>query len=128
MRTDLFVDNWKEYSFACVKPSPIMKGFPRRKRKIMYDDSIEVAEAITYRTEQHVKRGRLYEKKVAVALWPQEGESAQKAHDGQSQADDEYVQHDMNITDEVPGADSVPIGSPKPRKVRIIAESISGSD
>ena len=83
--------------------------FPRRKRKIMLDDSIEAAEAITFQTETQTKKGRKYDKKVAIALWPQGEESTQTPHTRSSQYEDNYAGM----------PDSVPSMTGRPRKVRI---------
>ena len=69
--------------------------FPRHKQKIMLDDLIEAAEAITFQTETQTKKGRKYNKKVAIALWPQGEESMQTPHTCSSQYEDNY-EHDAD--------------------------------
>ena len=59
--------------------SSIMQ-FPWCKQKIMLDNLIEAAEVITFRTETQTKKGRKYDKKVAITLWPQGEESMQTPH------------------------------------------------
>ena len=80
----------------------------------MLDDSIEAAEAITFRNETQTKKGRKYDKKVAIALWPQGEESTQTPHPRSSQYEDDYDQHDTGMM-----PDSVPRMTSRPRKVRI---------
>ena len=75
----------------------------------MLDDSIEAAEAITFRTETQTKKGRQYDKKVAIALWPQGEESMQTPHTRSSQYEDNYAGT----------PDSVLSMTSRPRKVRI---------
>ena len=48
--------------------------FHKRKRKIIYNNSVEATEAITFWTETKMKKGRKLEKWVAVPLWPDEEE------------------------------------------------------
>ena len=84
----------------------------------MLDDSIEAAEAITFRNETQTKKGRKYDKKVAIALWPQGEESMQTPHT--SQYEDNYDQYDAGMMpDSVPTDDSVPSMTGRPHKVRI---------
>ena len=86
----------------------------------MLGDTVEAAEAITFRTETGISKGRKYQKKVAVALWPQGEESTQTPHARSSHYEDNDLQHDVGMMpDEVPTADSVLNVTPRPRKVRI---------
>ena len=84
----------------------------------MLDDSIEAAEVITFWTETQTKKGRKYDKKVAIALWPQGEESMQSMqtpHTCSSQYEDNYA----GMPDSVPTDDSVPSMTGRPHKVRI---------
>ena len=83
----------------------------------MLDDLIEAAEAITFRTETQTKKGRKYDKKVAIALWPQGEESMWTPYTRSSQYEDNY-EHDAGMPDSVPNMTG------RPRKVRIYRDSI----
>ncbi len=85
----------------------------------MLGDTVEAAEAITFRTETGIKKGRKYEKKVAVALWPQGEGSMRRPHASSFQCEDSYLQHDVGMM-----PDSVPNVTPRSRKVRIYRNSI----
>ena len=68
----------------------------------MLDDLIEAAEAITFWTETQTKKGRKYDKKVAIALWPQGEESMQTPHTHSSQYEDNYAgMPDSVLTDDL---------------------------
>ena len=83
----------------------------------MLDNLIEAAEAITFWTETQTKNGRKYDKKVAIALWPQGEESTQTPHTCSSQYEDND-EHDAGMPDSVPNMTS------RPHKVRIYRNSI----
>jgi hypothetical protein len=92
----------------------------------MYEGSADAVEAITFQTETQIKRGRTYEKKVAVALWP-EGEHSTTAESSEGVRAADLVQTDDSVPmgdsvpmdDAVPMDDSVPAPAPKHHKVRI---------
>ena len=70
----------------------------------MYDDSIGAAEAITFWMETEIKKGRKYDRRVAVALWPEGKKSGpiQELSEHQGNSEIKVLRDEIVIADSVP--------------------------
>ena len=78
----------------------------------MHWDDVDAAQFVTYEDVTVTNRaGKVQTKRMKVPLYPRESESGSTAGPGPFHDQGDYVLHDVD------GADEVPIGDPKPRKV-----------